>query len=148
MQRHHLLPLQLLRNHALGRMIETIGRERIGIDDFRRNGLLLPATEASAFRTAPPLHRGPHRAYNALVSQRAGQIEADFKRERRKSLDRAASHAIMRLALLQSALRRRLLVSARNRLFLSRKDPFRSELDFAELDAMAEQLWAATAPGD
>lgn len=50
----------------------------------------------------------------------------------------------MRLRLIQSALRRKLLERERRSLFLSRKDPFRAGLDFAELDAMADSLWAAT----
>jgi len=44
--------------------------------------------------------------------------------------------------LLQAALRRQLLDQQR-RLVLSRKDPLGAGFDFAELDAMAEALWAA-----
>lgn len=49
----------------------------------------------------------------------------------------------MRLRLLQTALRRRLL-DERKRLILNRKDPLGTGFDFAELDAMAEALWAST----
>lgn len=45
LQRHHLLPRQLLSRRCFGRMFALIGRERVGFDDFRTNGLLLPANE-------------------------------------------------------------------------------------------------------
>ena len=48
----------------------------------------------------------------------------------------------MRLWLLQSALRKRLLDQSR-RLVLKRRDPALARSDFSELDAMAEALFAA-----
>ena len=53
----------------------------------------------------------------------------------------------MRFALLQGALRRRLLEPERRRVQLNRQDPLGAGLDFAELDAMAEALWAGTVAG-
>ncbi|MCB2066544.1 MAG: AHH domain-containing protein [Erythrobacter sp.] len=145
MQRHHLLPCQLLASPALESMFGVLGRDRLGFDDFRRNGLLLPASEDAARRSGLPLHRGPHRDYNGTVAERVGQIEAGWSREVCRDACAAAQAAIMRLDLLQRALRRRLL-DARDRTWhLSRKDPFRSGQDYAELDAMAELLWAGTA---
>ena len=41
-------------------MLEMVGTERIGFDDFRSNGLLLPANDTAAVRIGLPLHRGPH----------------------------------------------------------------------------------------
>lgn len=58
LQRHHLLPRQLLSKRCFGRMFDSIGVRRIGFDDFRANGLLLPATESSALKMGMPLHRG------------------------------------------------------------------------------------------
>jgi hypothetical protein len=52
----------------------------------------------------------------------------------------------MRLALLQSALRRRLLATLGKRLLLNRRDPCGGLVDFSELDAMADALWGATDP--
>lgn len=124
-------------------MFETIGCERIGFDDFRFNGLLLPATDAATMRTGMPLHRGPHKRYNEVVIERVSCIEASWAKERGKNAELALAHAIFRLQLLQSALRRRLL-SERRRMILNRKDPLGSGFDFTELDAMAEALWAAT----
>lgn len=143
MQRHHLLPRQLLSSSCLAPFLERIGRERVGFDDFRRNGLLLPCTDRAAMGFGLPLHRGPHRSYNAMVFERVGQIECGWAKRRLRAPEEALEEALMRLALLQRALRRRLLAE-RRRLRLNRADPLGSGRDFAELDAMAEQLWRET----
>jgi hypothetical protein len=140
MQRHHLLPLQLLSARCFGTLFERLGRDRVGFDDFRRNGLLLPCTDRAAARLALPLHRGPHRDYNAMVFERVGQIEHGWAARRVRAPDGALEDALMRLALLQGALRRRLLAE-RRRLRLNRADPLGGGRDFAELDAMADLLW-------
>ncbi len=145
MQRHHLLPIQLLSARCFGLLFDRIGREQVGFDDFRRNGLLLPATERSAVRIGLPLHRGPHGRYNEMVVERVGQIEQGWASARLRTPELALDQALMRLALLQSALRRRLLAETR-RLRLNRSDPLGAGRDFAALDAMAEQLWRGTAP--
>lgn len=143
MQRHHLLPRQLLAHRCLGPLFDMIGRERIGFDDFRFNGLLLPASDDAAVRVGLPLHRGPHRSYNEMVCERIGQIEADWSALRPKAPEIAIAQALMRIDLLQRALRRRLL-SERRRLRLNRRDPLGRGVDFTELDAMADALWAGT----
>ena len=142
LQRHHLLPRQLLTQRCFGRMFAEVGRVNVGFDDFRRNGLLLPATEAASVRSGMPLHRGPHPRYNEVVIARVGRIEARWAHARRLDNEAALVEALMRLHLLQAALRRRLLAE-RRRVVLSRKDPLGTGFDFAELDAMAEALWAA-----
>ena len=81
LQRHHLLPRQLLSQRCFGTMFAELGRARVGFDDFRRTGLLLPATEKASIRTGMPLHRGPHRRYNEVVIARVGRIEAQRYRE-------------------------------------------------------------------
>jgi hypothetical protein len=143
-QRHHLLPLQLLGARCFGPLFDALRPDRVGFDDFRRNGLLLPAVESAALRIGLPLHRGPHRRYNDLVIERVGQIEAGWAIARRRSSDGAYSQASLRLGLLQRALRRRLL-DPKRRLVLHRRDALGSEADFAELDALADALWPATA---
>ena len=142
LQRHHLLPRQLLRRGCFARMIGRLGIGTIGFDDFRRNGLLLPCDERAALRTALPLHRGPHRRYNELVFERVGRIEARWSRRPGAETDR---EALERLALLQRALRRRLLSDRRPAVSLSRRDPAWRAVDFGLLDSLAEQLWPATA---
>jgi hypothetical protein len=146
MQRHHLLPRELLSARCFNRLFERIGHDRLGFDDFRRNGLLLPATERAALRAGLPLHRGPHRDYNAMVCDRVGTIEGRWAERRLGRPDDALDEALMRLALLQSALRRRLLAEQRP-LRLNRGDPLGAGRDFAELDAMADLLWRETAEG-
>lgn len=124
-------------------MLETIGPRRIGFDDFRANGLLLPATDQAARRTGLPLHRGPHRQYNEMVFERVGAIERGWSRQRASDGQQADVQAHFRLCLLQSALRRRLL-SDRKRILLNRNDPIGTGFDFTDLDAMAESLWAVS----
>ena len=143
MQRHHLLPRQLLSHRSLGPLFDTLGRDLVGFDDFRRNGLLLPASDSAAVRVGLPLHRGPHRLYNDLVCERIGQIESDWSAMRMRAPEIALDQALMRIALLQGALKRRLL-SERRRMKLNRHDPIGHDLDFAELDAMADALWSGT----
>lgn len=140
LQRHHLLPRQLLSQRCFGRMFAEVGRVNVGFDDFRRNGLLLPATEAASVRSGMPLHRGPHPRYNEVVIARVGRIEARWAQVRLHDEEAALVEALMRLHLLQAALRRQLLAE-RRRLVLSRKDPLGTGFDFAELDAMAGMLW-------
>ena len=124
-------------------MFAAIGRVAVGFDDFRANGLLLPATENATIRTGMPLHRGPHRRYNELVIERVGRIEEAWSSARTNDSEAALEDALRRLQLLQSALRRRLL-DERRRMILNRKDPLGTGFDFSELDAMAERLWQAT----
>lgn len=144
LQRHHLLPLQVLSLRPFAEMLERLGYALIGFDDFRRNGLLLPARDSAALRLSLPLHRGPHRQYNTLVMERVGQIEARWSAHRMRSENAADAEAAMRLALLQRALRRRLLNPAGKPFRLNRHDPVGTGFDFTDLDAMAESLWGAT----
>ena len=146
LQRHHLLPRQLRTSACFARMLGALGPGRLGLEDFRRNGMLLPARERAAVRMGLPLHRGPHRVYSELVAQRVGQIEQRWAAAVRHDRERAGEEALMRLALLQRALRRRLLDTRRRALVLNRRDPLGQGFDFAELDAMAEALWAASQP--
>jgi hypothetical protein len=143
LQRHHLLPRQLLSQRCLEPMFAVLGQGRIGFDDFRINGMLLPASDAAALRMAMPLHRGPHHRYSGMVIERVGRIEAGWaERRRRQGLDVASEQALMQLWLVQRALRRRLLQGGGRRFALNRRDPMRQALDFSELDAMADLLWA------
>ncbi|MCX7677311.1 MAG: AHH domain-containing protein [Alteraurantiacibacter sp.] len=144
MQRHHLIPRQLLRDRRLARLFDAVGRERIGLDDFRVNGLLLPSVEQAAMVLGLPLHRGPHRRYNEVVADRVGQIEQSWSRRCRQSPDCAAREVLMRMSLLQDALRRSLLQPAAGKMGLRRVAPLDPSLDFSELDAMAEKIWSAT----
>jgi len=144
MQRHHLLPRQLIAQPCFAGIIQAVGRDRLGFDDFRRNGLLLPATEEAATRAGLPLHRGPHRAYNEMVMERFGQIEERWSTMRLRAPEVALDESLMRLDLLQSALRKRLMKSGIRPFLLNKNDPLGAGLDFSDLDAMADALWAAS----
>lgn len=144
LQRHHLLPRQILSERCFAALFGALGRERLGFDDFRHNGLLLPANDEAAVRMALPLHRGPHRSYNGMVIERVGQIEAGWAQTASRSPEAALEQALMRLRLLQRALRRRLLSQTRRQLSLNRFDPRGRPVDFTELDALADQLWPLT----
>lgn len=126
-------------------MLDGIGGQRDRFDDFRANGLLLPCEEGAALRLALPMHRGPHRTYSQLVAERIGAIEAEWARTCGADPRGSAVRANMRIQLLQRALRRYLLDAKRRRLKLHRSDTFGGGVDFADLDAMAEALWGATA---
>ncbi len=142
-QRHHLLPRQLLDQRCFGRFFEQFRREQVGFDDFRVNGLLLPANENCARKTGLPLHRGPHREYSEMVIERVGRIEQGWSDQQLLQPEQAVTEALYRLRLLQDALRKRLLAE-QNRIILNSNDPLGHGFDFSELDAMAEQLWIAS----
>ena len=137
LQRHHLIPRSLPERRCFAALFSAV--DPSALDDFRRNGMLLPASEAAAVRMGLPLHRGPHRDYTAMVAERLGGIEAAW------SARHAGEEALAALAELQAALRRRLLGPART-VRLNRRDPLGAGVDFAALDAMAETLWRATQP--
>lgn len=132
----------MLTRHCFEPLFDALGLAAAGFDDFRTNGLLLPANENAAIRTGMPLHRGPHRCYNEAVIARVGRIEERWSAVRRGDPDAALIEARERLARLQSALRRRLLAE-RRRVVLNRRDLIGTGFDFTELDAMAEALWRA-----
>ncbi|MBD3814471.1 MAG: hypothetical protein IE917_20095 [Betaproteobacteria bacterium] len=52
LQRHHLLPRQLLRVRAFTPLFDAVSHERLHFDDFRTNGLLLPARSNACVRAA------------------------------------------------------------------------------------------------
>jgi hypothetical protein len=142
LQRHHILPRQLLKRASFAPLLSALGTERLCLEDFRQNGLLLPANDDAAVRIGLPLHRGPHRSYNEMVMERVGQIERSWSSTRLRAPEIALADALERLEILQRALRRRLLDQQR-RLRLNRRDPLGTGIDFAELDAMAALLWPA-----
>lgn len=146
LQRHHLLPRQLLSRGRFGVLLAAIGGEWPGLNDFRTNGMLLPCNDAAALKMGLPLHRGPHHQYNAMVIERVAEIEAHWSSMRRGSPHAARADAAGRLQRLQQDLRLRLLDAGRKRLALNRRDPLNHLVDFAELDAMVDALWSACDP--
>ena len=145
LQRHHLLPRQLTSVPWSAKLIDSLGAQSIGFEDFRTNGLLLPGDERLALRLALPLHRGPHPVYNELVAERVGTIERQWQVDRRTDIVEARRTGLMRLRLLQAALRKRLLTTSRRPLRLNRHDPLGRDVDFSELDDLVGTLWSDTA---
>ncbi len=143
LQRHHLIPCEILTKLCFRRVLSALGPEQSRLHDFRRNGLLLPANDDAAASLGLPLHRGPHRRYTELVFERFGRIEAEWSRTAPRSDQQALVDALARLDLLQSALRRRLL-SVHPPLQLNHRHVPRPSAEFAVLDAMAASLWRAT----
>ena len=47
LQRHHILPRQILTRACFHPLLDAVGRERLHFDDFRHNGLLLPANDSA-----------------------------------------------------------------------------------------------------
>lgn len=135
--------MQLLTKRYFGRMFESIGRARVGFDDFRFNGLLLPSTEQASVQTGLPLHRGPHPVYNELVIERVASIESRWELVQKKDPETARREALDRMRLLQRALRIRLINEDKG-FVLNRKDPLGTGFNFDTLDAMAEQIWSST----
>lgn len=144
LQRHHLLPRQLQALRCFDRMLDALGHQTVGFDDFRRNGMLLPARDEAAVRLGLPLHCGPHRRYNELVIARVRLIEQGWAELQPREPFAAREAALLRLHLLQRALRRRLFETWSGSFRLNRRDPRSALRDFAELDAMAAQLWPET----
>ena len=143
LQRHHILPVQLRRMKAFRGLFEAVEPFGPRFEDFRANGMLLPCRESAVLRLQLPLHRGPHRLYSEMVAERLGRIEAAWQAERLQDEETAIDTARMRIRLLQRALRKRLLAGG-GAVQLNRRDPLRPMGDFTTLDAMVEELWAAT----
>lgn len=125
-------------------MLAAIGLDRVGFHDFRANGMLLPANDQVARQTFLPLHRGPHRIYNDMVTERVARVEDRWQGASATDPEEAGTEALFRLSLLRAALRKRLSLHRTNAMLLNRKDPIGSGYDFSDLDAMAESLWEAT----
>lgn len=147
LQRHHILPRQMIQRPCFAPLLISLHQLDFGLEDFRSNGLLLPANDAAAVRIGLPLHRGPHRAYNEMVGERLGQIEAGWTGLRLRRPEAALLTAYRQLEELQQALRTQLL-DQRRRIRLNRRDPLGQGVDFTELDAMVDQLWPMTEPAE
>ncbi|HWW55455.1 MAG TPA: AHH domain-containing protein, partial [Sphingopyxis sp.] len=77
-QRHHLIPVALLRRPQMAAMFEQLHAEGFALQHFARNGLVLPASEPAALSSGHALHRGPHRGYSDVVAARVERIRAHF----------------------------------------------------------------------
>ena len=128
-QRHHLVPVALLRRPQMAAMFERLEPEGFSLHRFDRNGLMLPACEKMALWSGHALHRGPHGDYKDVMTARIEQIRLHFALHAPANIVAASRVATMRLALLQDALRRALTDRHRGAFRLNRRDPGEVILD-------------------
>lgn len=141
-QRHHLIPLHARHIFVESWDIKSDSASQHYIDDFNKNGLMLPNNELESARTGLPMHRGPHPRYNALVIERMMTITRKarlFKKPREQYL-----FLDYRTKLLQKALRKALIGRKLGRLVLNKRDPFQSSANSDPVDAVIDRIWCAT----
>jgi hypothetical protein len=101
-QRHHLIPRQLAHHRDAGPVLATLEPYGFSLDDYGRNGMLLPGSEPAARSSGLPVHAGPHPGYN----RRVATMVVDIGEQSPHPLRRLA-----RVMLLQKDLRRSLGLS-------------------------------------
>ena len=127
-------------------MFDALQAEGFALDNFRRNGLLLPACEGAALLSGHALHRGPHQGYSDVVASRVEQVRRHFSTHAPVNLPSARHTAVMRLRLLQDTTRRALTDRHGAGFWLNRRDPMRLFVDRPYLDdAIARLFGGATA---
>lgn len=137
-QRHHLIPVQSTHLPELVEMFTLLSDDGFSLDDFSRNGILLPSCEREAAKTGRPLHRGPHPRYNLIVIRYLLRIHA-LSNGLDDHLDRLRFISF-RIGLLQDSLKQGLDSSFFERLRLNSRDPLRPDADFDVLDNRIQQL--------
>lgn len=117
-QRHHLIPLEVVRHPAFADIFSAVGRVGFNPHDFASNGVCLPGCEALAIRTGLPLHRGPHPHYTQFVSEQVAFLCRDVSLK----APSAPMALMVKLSHLQGSLRRS-LDRSNTSLWLNRRDP-------------------------
>lgn len=140
-QRHHLIPVGLLRRPQMVAMFDQLHVEDFALEHFGRNGLMLPAREPVALLSGHALHRGPHHGYSDVVAARVERVRAHFVLQASADLRSARRTAVMRLRLLQDATRRALTDRHGAGFWLNRRDPMRLFVDRPYLDATIDKLF-------
>lgn len=116
-QRHHLVPVNLIRRRAFEPLFFSVTSVGFDARNFLSNGVSLPATESMVELTGLPLHRGPHRRYDQLVAECLNEITNEIITGEIMS----PVSAYRRISELQGLLRRALRHDAS--LMLNRNDP-------------------------
>lgn len=140
-QRHHLIPIALLRRPQMATMFDHLRGEGFALQNFAGNGLVLPACEPAALRSGHALHRGPHRGYSDVVAARVEGIRAHFALQAPTDIRAARRTAVMRLRLLQDTTRRALTDGHGGSFWLNRRDPMRLFVDRPYLDEAIDRLF-------
>lgn len=140
-QRHHLIPIALLRRPQMASMFAELQREGFALQHFERNGLMLPSCEPVALRLGHALHRGPHHGYSDVMAARVDRIRGHFALQAVGDIRTARRTAVMRLRLLQDVMRRALTDRHRAGFWLNRRDPMRLFADRPYLDDAIDRLF-------
>lgn len=133
-QRHHLLPLSLIKRSQIGVFLAHMEHHGLRLMDSETNCQWLPANEETAFATGQALHRGPHPHYNDVVAARVERI-----RKRAKN----TADASARLRRLQRVMARLLCGGGARLLQLNRRDPMRCFADYSYLDDALSRMLSA-----
>ncbi|WP_428682617.1 AHH domain-containing protein [Sphingopyxis sp.] len=140
-QRHHLIPVGLLHRPQMAIMFDWLEAEAFSLHHFSHNGLVLPACESAALTSGHALHRGPHQGYNDVMTARVEQIRVHFALNAPTDLRSARRVAVMRLRLLQDAMRRALTDRHGGAFWLNRRDPMRLFADRPYLDEAIDRMF-------
>lgn len=140
-QRHHLIPVAVKNLSELWFARTLLLEAGFCFDDFTTNGLLLPSCEKEAVKAGLPLHRGPHPLYNEFVIEHIVIIAKMAERCNEISLIR--SQLINQIRSLQKTLATSLLNHPAGNLYLHKRDPVRSRMDFSFVDSHIDKLHAA-----
>lgn len=140
-QRHHLIPRQATSETELQSVFLVLKSDGFDLEDFEQNGILLPCCEKEALRTGRPLHRGSHPRYNEIVIERLFLIlkMGDCFDELADRLN----FIRFRLKSLQVGLNAGLAKGKFRKLYLSARDPLRSNARFDLMDSRIEQMYYA-----
>ena len=122
-------------------MFDALQAEGFALENFRRNGLMLPAYEGAALMSGHALHRGPHQGYSDVLAARVEQVRRHFAMQAPGDLRSARCTAVMRLRLLQDTTRRALTDRHGAGFWLNRRDPMRLFVDRPYLDEAIERLF-------
>ncbi len=74
--RHHLHPMQCMRDADLAPFLIAMRDDGFHLDDFTTNGVLLPALPSQSKSSGLPLHLGGHAQYNAQIISELHAIRA------------------------------------------------------------------------
>jgi A nuclease family of the HNH/ENDO VII superfamily with conserved AHH len=138
-QRHHIIPVAVLNDPHFKCIFELLEYHGFDPCDFTSNGILLPCTEYAAIKYRLPLHRGPHRFYNELVSECVGIIlsQYDIQNIKQNQLFEIAT----KIEKLQHSLKA-MLRQENSNMQLCSMDPARQAAETTQLDYAAMILCA------
>jgi hypothetical protein len=131
-QRHHLIPLEIVRKPHFRDLFNTVRSKGFNPNDFRTNGMWLPATEELTVEYGLAMHRGPHPQYSELVSDWIAQLA---RAQLRHPVE--LNHLLL---LLQRRLRK-FLTNRPSYFLLNRNDPLRARAGFSSVDDDIDKLW-------